>query len=68
MQQHPGHLLHLFFDRFAVPGDRQFHWHRGVFVDGQPRLCSCQQDDPPGLGYADNGRLVVLVEQLLNGQ
>ena len=67
-QQHAGHLLHLLFDRLAVPGDRLLDLHGGVLVDGQPRLRRRQQDHPAGLGHADDGGLVVLIEQLFDGQ
>ena len=68
MQQHPGHLLHLLFDGLAVAGDRLLDLHGGVLVDGQPRLRRRQQYDPARLGYTDDGGLVVLVEQLFDGQ
>ena len=68
MQQYPGHLLHLLFHGLAVAGDRLLDLHGGVLVDGQPRLRCRQQNDPARFGYADDGGLVVLVEQLFDGK
>ena len=68
MQQNAGHLLHLLFHGFAVAGDGLLDLHRGVLVDGQARLRRRQQDDAARLGHADDGGLVVLVEQLFDGQ
>ena len=68
MQQDAGHLLHLLLHGLAVAGHGLFHLHGGVFVDGQPRLCRRQQNDTARLGHADDGGLVVLVEQFLDGQ
>ena len=68
MQQHAGHFLHLLFHCLAVAGDCLLDLHGGVLVDGQARLRRCQQNDPPRLGHADHGGLVVLVEQLFDGQ
>ena len=68
VQQHPGHLLHLFFHGLAVAGDSLLDLHGGVLVDGQARLRRRQQDDAARLGYADDGGLVVLVEQLFDSQ
>ena len=68
MQQDAGHLLHLFLHGLAVAGDGLFHLHGGVLVDGQARLRRRQQDDAARLGHADDGGLVVLIEQLFDGQ
>ena len=68
MQQNAGHLLHLLFHGLAVAGDGLLDLHGGVLVDGKPRLRRRQQDDAARLGHADDGGLVVLVEQLFDGQ
>ena len=68
MQQDAGHLLHLLFHGFAVAGDGLLDLHRGVLVDWQTRLRRRQQNDAARLGHADDGGLVVLVEQLFNRQ
>ena len=68
MQQDAGHLLHLLLDRFAVARDGLFHLHGRVLVDGDARLCRRQQDDTARFRHADDRRLVVLVEQLLDGK
>ena len=53
---------------YAENPDREPALHGGVLVDGQARLRRCQQNDPARLGHADDGGLVVLVEQLFDGQ
>ena len=68
MQHHAGHLLNLLFYGLAVAGDGLLDLHRCVFVDRHAALGRGEQNDAARLGHADDGGLVVLVVQLLDGE
>lgn len=68
VQHDAGHFLDLLFYRLAIPGHSLLDLHGGVLINWYAALRGSQQNHPAGFRHADDGRLVMLVVQLFNGE